>query len=107
MMLVLEIGAVIGGYLILVMTAVTLVRNAKRLGRTAKIVQSHTHPQVMVLMTQSDTAQQRVFSITGHADRLQRQVEKLMNSAARLLVIINAFREVSGRISRAMRKLGF
>jgi len=107
MIVVLEILAVIGSFVILVMTGVTLGRKAMGLGRTAKVFGGHVQPQVMAMMTKSDTARQFAYSLTTKADKLQFKIPRMMNSLAKLMVIVNAFREVSERISLGMRKLGF
>ncbi len=107
MILVTEILAVIAAIAILAMAGVTLFRNAVAFGRTVKMVRGHAQPIVAVLVTQSDTARQRVFSITANADLLQRKAEMLRVTIRKMLVVINALREARGRISLIVRKLGF
>ena len=107
MLVVIEILAVIAAFMYLVWAGWELVRAAMALGRTGKAVQDHAQTKVMVLMTESDMAQQRTLSISGKADRLQRNVEAMRMSIARLLVIINVFRMASDRISRLQRRLGY
>lgn len=107
MIAAIEIIAVIFAFLVLVMRAVKLVQNAFGFGKTVKAIAAHSQPIVFNLMTKADTAQRHVFSITGNADRLQRKVPLMMRSIGRLMVIINALRDASERISLSLRKLGF
>jgi uncharacterized protein YxeA len=107
MTIAIEIIAVIAAFMILVMVGVSMVRSIIGLGRTAKLVQSHTQPKIMALMTQSETAQQRVFSITGNADLFLRKSETMKISLKRMMVVIHAFTGASEKLSLAIRKLGF
>lgn len=106
MTIAIEIIAVIAAFTILVKVGVTLVRRIMALARTAKVIQSHTQPKIMVLMTQSDTAQQRVFSITGNADLFLRKTEAMKIGLYRMMVVIKPFRAASEKLTLAMRKLG-
>jgi len=107
MTLAFEIFIVIAAIIFLVMSGMQTVRSAMGFGRSAKAMNEHVQPRIMALMSQSDIAQQRVFSITGNSDTLQRNVESLRVAFIRLRVIIDAIREISERASRGIRVLGF
>jgi len=107
MIYVIEIGAVILAFAILVRMGILLVRNVLGLGRTAKVMQEHVQPKLMVLMSGGNAAQQRVLSITGNADLLQRKAAALMTAVSRLMVIVNAFVEARSRMVQAIHRLGF
>ena len=102
-----EIIAVVLAFVFLIFRGVDLVRKALAFGKTVKAVMSHNQPLVLNLMAKADTAQQRVFSITGNADKFQRKLPVMMKSISRLMYIINALRNSSERISLSLRKLGF
>lgn len=107
MTIAIEIIAVIAAFTILVMVGVFMVRSIISLGRTAKLVQSHTQPKIMALMTQSETAQRRILSISGNADIFLRKSEALKISLKRMMVMIKAFTGASEKLSLTIRKLGF
>ncbi|MHB9112732.1 MAG: hypothetical protein ACYC4D_08945 [Thermoleophilia bacterium] len=107
MMLAIEIIVVVAAFIVLGYSGTKMVKKAVGFGRSAKTMNQHTQPRIMALMAQSDVAQQRVFSITGNADVLQRKLESLRITTGRMMVIINAIREAFDRISRGMRLLGF
>lgn len=106
-MLAIEIIIVVAGYIVLGYSGTKLVKKAIGFGRSAKMLNEHSQPRIMTMMAQSDVARQRVFSITGNADILQRNVESLRIAISRLMVIIDAIRDGFDRISRGMRVLGF
>ena len=107
MIAAIEIIAVVLAFLELVLRGVDLVRRALTFGRTVKAVISHNQPLIFSLMAKADTAQRHVFSITGRADRFQRRLPVMMKSIGRLMYIVNALKDSSGRISLSLRKLGF
>lgn len=107
MVLAIEIIVVIAAFVVLGMSGVKMVKRAMGFGRSAKVMNEHVQPRFMALMTQSQMAQQRVFSITGNADLLQRKLESLRIAVSRMMVIVNAFRSGFNRLSRGMRVLGF
>jgi len=107
MTIAIEIIAVIAAFTILVMAGVSMVRSIIDLGRTAKLILSHTQPIIMALMTQSETAQQRIFSISGNADLFLRKSDAMKISLYRMMVVIKAFTGASEKLSLAIRKLGF
>ncbi|MDO8735630.1 MAG: hypothetical protein Q7K29_00905 [Thermoleophilia bacterium] len=107
MILVIEILFVITAFILLVMSGLKMVKKAAGFGRSAKAMNEHTQPLIMALVSQSDMAQQRVFSITGNADLLQRKMESLRIAIGRILIVFGAIREVSDRASRGIRIIGF
>lgn len=107
MMLAIEIIVVVAAFIVLGMSGTKMVKKALGLGRSVKLMNEHAQPRIMALMTQSEMAQQRVFSITGNADLLQRKMEPLRITISRVMVVINAIREGFDRASRGMRILGF
>lgn len=107
MMLAIEIVVVVAAFIVLGMSGTKMVKRAVGFGRSVKMMNEHTQPRIMALMTQSEMAQQRVFSITGNADLLQRKMGSLRITISRVMVAINAIREGFDRASRGMRILGF
>jgi|SRR5665648_28959 len=106
MILAIEIFIVIAAYIVLGMSGFLLGKKAVGFGRTAKVMNEHAQPRFMALTAQSEVAKQRVFSIIGNTDLLQRKMEPLRITISRMMVVINAFREGSDRLSRGMRALG-
>jgi hypothetical protein len=106
MFLVMEILSVIAAFIVLAMSGIKMVKKFAGFGRSAKMMNEHVQPRIMALLSQSDMAQQRVFSITGNADLLQRKLESLRIAVVRLLVVIGAIREFFARTSRGIRILG-
>ena len=107
MTIAIEIIAVIAAFTILAMVGASMVRGIIGLRRTAKMIKSHIQPIIMALMTQSETAQRRILSISGNADIFLRKSEALKISLKRMMVMIKAFTGASEKLSLTIRKLGF
>lgn len=107
MILAIEILIVIAAFIVLGISGIKLVKIAVGFGRTIKATNEHVHPRIMALMTQSEMASQRVFSIIGNVDLLQRRIEALRITMGRFMIVINAIGEGSDRLSRSIRILGF
>lgn len=107
MIIAIEILIVIAAFIVLGISGIKLVKKAVSFGRTIKTTNEHTHPRIMALMTQSEMASQRVFSIIGNVDLMQRRTESLRITMGRFMIVINAIGEGSDKLSRGMRILGF
>lgn len=105
-MLAIEIISVISAIAVLILSGVMLVRKVVRLGKTGRSVQMNVEPKAMALITQSDSAQRRAFSIMEGKDMLLARLDVLRVSVSKLKVLMTATREAWTPVARVLNYLG-
>lgn len=105
-MLIIEILVVLASFAVLVYCAVTLVKSAMSLGKTANRFMRGVAPKADHLVDQSQTAQRLAFSIMEGRDRLFASIPGVMVNVSKLMMLVRAAIDAWRPVSRMLRYVG-
>lgn len=105
-MLVFEIAAVVGSFIVLVFSGVSVVKKAVSFGKRVRLVMMDIEPKTLYIMDQVDSAQQRSLAIVNARGLLSNRVFELRSSLSKMGVIFSAASEAWGRVANVLGYVG-